>query len=293
MHPLWCNPPLTLHSCLAGFDFCYFDIDVGIEDVLPETIEAAANRSTHSPHRRHITDLLSPHQACDHIDYFHHGGGMNGIPENHELSQFLCENIDVTDYLDITPTSNCITVSGKQQGTGPDNPFYWDDVLPKVYGGTCEDYDTCPANGISGAARGPANKIIDVKTCATDGSEATGLYPTNALSITPRLRGQPMRYTMPKFVCLSYPAGISSFTVTYKLGPGGGPPYYGRNFMFGGSAVVTGCEGEEGTTILGGIARMAASCDDDTSVCVSFQAAPAASRGGGESEGCQRTSSPL
>ena len=96
----------------------------------------------------------------------------------------------------------------------------------------------CPSSGVSGFARGPGNRVVDIQTCATDGSEEAGLFPSST-DVSAWLRGKPMRYTMPKFVCFTYPAGLSSFELTYHVGPNpGAPPYYGRNFFFSGAYIV-------------------------------------------------------
>ena len=139
-----------------------------------------------------------------------------------------------------TPSAGCKLVTALREGIGSDNPVTWPDVLAGPSGGfTCEDYDLCPSNGVSGYARGPSNAVVDIKTCATDGSEGAGLFPQSSVNVTARLRGEPMRYTMPKFVCFTYPAGLSSFELTYHVGPNpGAPPYYGRNFFFSGAYIV-------------------------------------------------------
>ena len=175
-------------------------------------------------------------QACNVADYFHHGGGQSGIPERHN---YLCDNIKVDGYLEITtPSAGCTLITGLREGTGDDNPATWDDVVVEADGEfTCEDYDVCPSSGVSGFARGPGDGVVDVQTCATDGSEGAGLFPSST-DISPWLRGKPMRYTMPKFVCFTYAAGTSSFELTYRVGPGVGAPHYGRNFFFSGASVI-------------------------------------------------------
>ena len=178
-------------------------------------------------------------QACNHIDYFHHGGGQSGIPEGHT---YLCENIKVDDYLEITtPSAGCTFVTGLREGIGGDNPATRHDVVIQPDGDfTCEDYDVCPSSGVSGFARGPNDGVVDIQTCGTDGGKGAGLFPSSP-TISPWLRGKPMRYTMPKFVCFTYPAGTSSFEMTYRVGPGTSAPYYGRNFFFSGASVAPGC----------------------------------------------------
>ena len=188
-----------------------------------------------------LTFTGSDHQACGILDYFHHGGGEDGVPEGHALSNYLCDNIKGDEYLKVTtPSAGCKLVTALREGIGSDNPVTWLDVLAGPSGGfTCEDYDLCPSNGVSGYARGPSNAVVDIKTCATDGSEGAGLFPQSSVNVTARLRGEPMRYTMPKFVCFTYPAGLSSFELTYHVGPNpGAPPYYGRNFFFSGAYIV-------------------------------------------------------
>ena len=177
-------------------------------------------------------------QACNVADYFHHGGGQSGIPERHN---YLCDNIKVDGYLEITtPSAGCTLVTGLREGIGSDNPATWDDIIKADGEFTCEDYDVCPSSGVSGFARGPGNRVVDVQTCATDGIEGAGLFPSST-DISPWLRGKPMRYTMPKFVCFTYAAGTSSFELTYRVGPGVGAPHYGRNFFFSGASVAPGC----------------------------------------------------
>ena len=150
----------------------------------------------------------------------------------------MCDNIKVDGYLEITtPSAGCTLITGLREGTGDDNPATWDDVVVEADGEfTCEDYDVCPSSGVSGFARGPGDGVVDVQTCATDGSEGAGLFPSST-DISPWLRGKPMRYTMPKFVCFTYAAGTSSFELTYRVGPGERAPYYGRNFFFSGASV--------------------------------------------------------
>ena len=158
--------------------------------------------------------------------------GQSGIPERHN---YLCDNIKVDGYLEITtPSAGCTLVTGLREGVGSDNPATWDDIIKAEF--TCEDYDVCPSSGVSGFARGPGNRVVDVQTCATDGIEGAGLFPSST-DISPWLRGKPMRYTMPKFVCFTYAAGTSSFELTYRVGPGERAPYYGRNFFFSGASV--------------------------------------------------------
>ena len=180
--------------------------------------------------------LAVPCQACGSLNYFHHGGGKNGTPEGRG---YLCDNIKVDGYLKITtPSAGCTLVTGLREGTGADNPATWDDVVVDPDGDlTCEAYDMCPSSGVSGFARGPGNRVVDIQTCATDGSEEAGLFPSST-DVSAWLRGKPMRYTMPKFVCFTYAAGSSSFELTYRVGPGDGAPYYGRNFFFSGASVI-------------------------------------------------------
>jgi len=196
-----------------GFDFCLFDIDTGVGGSLVESVE-----------------------ACGSLNYFHHGGGKNGIPEGRG---YLCDNIKVDGYLEITtPSAGCTLVTGLREGTGADNPATWDDVVVDPDGDlTCEAYDMCPSSGVSGFARGPGDRVVDIQTCATDGSEEAGLFPSS-IDVSPWLRGKPMRYTMPKFVCFTFPAGTSSFELTYRVGLGASAPYYGRNFFFSGASVI-------------------------------------------------------
>jgi len=84
-----------------AFDLCLFDIDTGVNGALAESVE-----------------------ACNIVDYFHHGGG---IPDGHG---YLCDNIKVDGYLEITtPSAGCTLVTGLREGTGGDNPATWDDVV--------------------------------------------------------------------------------------------------------------------------------------------------------------------
>ena len=98
-------------------------------------------------------------QACNVADYFHHGGGQSGIPERHN---YLCDNIKVDGYLEITtPSAGCTLVTGLREGVGSDNPATWDDVVVEADGEfTCEDYDVCPSSGVSGFARGPGDGVV-------------------------------------------------------------------------------------------------------------------------------------
>ena len=202
----------------------------------------ATTPAASAAHRRrtvHLKPRRPSCQACNHIDYFHHGGGQSGIPEGHT---YLCENIKVDDYLEITtPSAGCTFVTGLREGIGGDNPATRHDVVIQPDGDfTCEDYDVCPSSGVSGFARGPNDGVVDIQTCGTDGGKGAGLFPSSP-TISPWLRGKPMRYTMPKFVCFTYPAGTSSFEMTYRVGPGTSAPYYGRNFFFSGASVAPGC----------------------------------------------------
>ena len=72
----------------AGFDFCFFDLDTGVEGHLQESIEAYS-----------VTD------------YYHHGQKPESnekMPAYHiasstkTIADYICNNIDVAKYMDIT-----------------------------------------------------------------------------------------------------------------------------------------------------------------------------------------------
>ena len=211
-----------------GFEFCFFDLDTG-----PQTEEGA------------VPIMQETIEACGLDDsratngYFMHGK----LPQESPLLPYLCENIKTEDYLEVSAANDCVTAKGLKEGTGVDNPADWDQVLLNTasdpifsgdYKATCADYDKCPPSGISGFARPPGINP-DIKVCA-DGEEATamGVYPSNPDST-------PMRYTMPKFICVSYPPGRTHFEVTYSVSdsPDG---RYGRNFQFAGTGMPSECQ---------------------------------------------------
>lgn len=196
---------------------CIMDTDTGVDGVLQESGE-----------------------FCGTIGDYHHG---KKPPESRYFYDYICDNIDAEEYVEIT-REECVTIKGLAEGTGPDNPRLWDDVwMTPAAQNSCADYDKCPASGTSGFCRGPGDKMCDIIKCPgqTSTKAGAGLYSSSS-RLTSRLRGKPFRYTMPKFVCFTYPAGSSSFTLTYTVGGNpGAPPYYGRNFMFGGTSIEKQC----------------------------------------------------
>ena len=167
--------------------------------------------------------------------YFMHGKLPTGRSAA-ELGDNLCDNIDTAPYMDVVPgrggSDGCVDVRAKREGRGPDNPQRFSDVF--LLSSECPQYDICPADGVSGYRR-PPGKNPDIIECSAGGdgefrySPAAGLYPPSH-----RLAGAPYRYTLPKFVCLMYPPGTSSWTVTYSV-TSHTEAKYGRNFLFAGS----------------------------------------------------------
>ena len=127
----------------------------------------------------------------------------------------MCNNIDVTPYMQITeypnpddPSTTCLDVVGLQPGKGSDNPIFQDSPL---FSNTadCNLYDICPADGESGGDRG--NIGTDLITCTPgDVVAGAGEYPADADG---GLANNPYRWTMPKFICIDYPSGLSSITL--------------------------------------------------------------------------------
>ena len=220
------------------YDMCFFDLDTGIASasgdgaVLEETIH-----------------------ACGIASYYHHGkkpADRFGQPAR--MADYICGSADISvdDHMEIVPSSeggeDCVTVRALAQGTGRDNPRSWADVLLLAgdgdgtwsVSGTCDDYNRCPDSGVSGFPRGPGmpGTIVDIVECGAseEGSlSATGVYPDGGASVE-RLVGQPFRYTLPKFICLSFPAGSSAFEITFSVGGNADAPAgYGRNLLFGGT----------------------------------------------------------
>ena len=201
------------------FDFCFFDFDTG-------------------PHLGELANMRESMVACGTSGYFMHGK----LPEASSIKDFLCPDIDTSPYMRIEEDAGCIRVEALAEGRGPDNPSDFPEALMNIPGGasgTCGDYDKCPGlahgrmpgDGISGYPR-PPGRVLDEVICTDEGAEipGAGVYPDGS-----RKSGQPYRYTMPKFVCLQYPAGISSFEVTYEVGRNFDASAYGRNFLFAGT----------------------------------------------------------
>ena len=92
----------------------------------PETLYPGTPVHPRSAKRVRLS-LAVPCQACGSLNYFHHGGGKNGTPEGRG---YLCDNIKVDGYLEITtPSAGCTLVTGLREGAGADNPATWDDVV--------------------------------------------------------------------------------------------------------------------------------------------------------------------
>ena len=104
---------------------------------------------------------------------------------------------------------------------------------------TCAQYNQCPCTGYSGFDRtGTAGN----QSCNASYSDGMGTYPVTDLGVggsKNRLAGSPFRWTMPKFVCLTYPNGTSNFNVTYTVGVNSRAELgYGRAFLFGAKATA-------------------------------------------------------
>ena len=212
----------------AGFDFCYYDFDTGPMGSMTETMEACG------------LDTRADG------GFFMHGK----LPlDGHQLATrgSLCEDIATEDFMGIEAgwggSQDCVRVRGLKEGRGSDNPQKFSDVMMGAYAGSpgeCYRYDICPADGVSGYRR-PPGKNPDIIECSAGGdgefrySPAAGLYPPSH-----RLAGAPYRYTLPKFVCLMYPPGTSSWTVTYSV-TSHTEAKYGRNFLFAGSGTSREC----------------------------------------------------
>jgi len=177
------------------------------------------------------------------------GGKMQDVRGSSLIKDYLCDNIDTTGYMNITVSDDgsCATVSGLKRGTGNDNPNDFFEVLmdtPVIFGGksgVCDDYDKCPATGISGTEK----RYEDVITCTQgESSPGAGVYPTNASNGAQYIQfvGKPYRYTMPKFLCLEFPAKTNPFILDLEVSKSGSNENdYGRNFLFGGLSVPREC----------------------------------------------------
>jgi hypothetical protein len=195
---------------------CFFDFDSGVSGFLRESMV-----------------------ACGVSGYF-----TQGIPDGGSSSRLgigqtaLCDNIDTSDYMDIHEVKlgdqgKCINVTALKEGVGADNPFDTNEALLD----NCALYDVCPADGISGGPRNPISP--DVIDCDPGSPKAeTGEFPGRARA---DLAGNPYRWTLPKFVCFEYPAGLSRIDVTYTVSSSRGGDTSGRNFLFTGLSAPEKC----------------------------------------------------
>eukprot|EP00962_Isochrysis_galbana_P055012 scaffold26685_cov90-Isochrysis_galbana.AAC.2 len=178
--------------------------------------------------------LVETLTICGWENYIHQGRVTVTDPSPPFATQFvldaMCPNIDVSAYLDITefqnpnnPSETCISVVGLESGRGSDNPQTRESVILDA----CQDYDICPADGLSGTDR--AQTGDDSFTC-TPGSTvaAAGEFPAGQLE--PGLREQPFRWTVTKFICLQYSGGRDQLDFTYKVSTSR-TGQFGRNFL--------------------------------------------------------------
>ena len=223
------------------FEFCFFDLDTGPSNTMQETL-----------------------RACGVDGYFSHGR----VPARQSIRPYLCPNIDTAAFMDVSLEGGCVTATGLREGRGSDNPQEFYEVFMNTaddrrFGGasgSCDDYDTCPADaygnmvcgslpqrdgvwpgtdgvdcgfGISGYGRPPGQRA-DILNCRLrPGTLGAGVYPrSNGFDKA----GSPFRWTMPKFVCMEYSAGTSSFDVTYSVTADTNGKF-GRNFLFAGAGV--------------------------------------------------------
>eukprot|EP00967_Tisochrysis_lutea_P054278 scaffold67814_cov32-Tisochrysis_lutea.AAC.3 len=140
----------------------------------------------------------------------------------------MCDNIDVSDYMSVTEFvdggNQCIEVTGLLPGRGQDNPDNFDDVvlisnaLSSSPINNCNLYDTCPSDGVSGGVVnfGRYDDSISCTPNQFDTGSAVGEYPAT-FGGKAELIGNPYRRTMPKFICMDFPAGQSS--ITFKCVP--------------------------------------------------------------------------
>jgi hypothetical protein len=210
------SPDLSLASFpRAGFTFCFFDFDTGISGRLRERMHACNVLSVST---QGMSGSLGPDALCPNID--------------------VSSNMDIEDSPDPNGANRCVSVTALAEGNGDDNPKFFDEVLL----GDCALYDTCPADGVSGSPRW--DFADQVKMCTPDATvsgSATGEYPPTARA---ELANNPYRWTMPKFVCFEYPAGLSGFEVQYSVGASLEPGFSGRNFLFSGLSAPAECVDE-------------------------------------------------
>ena len=236
-----------------AFDFCFFDLDTGPGGYMKETLS-----------------------ACGVDGYYMHGK----VPSRGVILDHLCPNIDTSGFIKVSRSGDCAVAEGLREGRGSDNPQEFYEVLMKragengaSYSGECADYDLCPWEepfghmkcsdpivdpstgdkiervdgvncgfGVSGYER-PPGVTPDIINCREgEGPRATGVYPSTN---TYGKAGSPFRWTMPKFVCMEYPRGLSDFQVSYSVSPDrpASKGRFGRNFLFAGSGVPRDCRG--------------------------------------------------
>ena len=235
-----------------GFEFCYFDLDTGPEGTMRETVKSCG------------VDL-------NRGGYFMHGRLPPAWAASGPLPDHLCANVDTSEYIGVSsPGDGCVTAEGLREGRASDNPVDFYEVLMgtsepafKSTSGVCADYDTCPASvigvmecgaardgvtpgtpgvdcgaGVSGYRR-PPGELVDAIVCPPGSpTPAGGVYPLSNLA---GKAGAPYRWTMPKFICLEYPSGISHFDVTFTVGSTERDYKDGRNVMFAGLNLPREC----------------------------------------------------
>eukprot|EP00962_Isochrysis_galbana_P010339 scaffold2858_cov107-Isochrysis_galbana.AAC.2 len=184
--------------------------------------------------------LVETLTICGWENYIHQGRVSVTDPSPPFATQLvldaMCPSIDVSAYLDITefpnpnnPSETCISVVGMHSGRGSDNPQTRESVILD----TCQDYDTCPADGLSGADR--AQTGDDSFPCTPGSTVATaGEYPATQVDVG--LRNQPFRWTVTKFICLQYSGGRDQLDFTYQVSRSR-DGQSGRNFLISGFAV--------------------------------------------------------
>jgi len=210
-------------------------------------------------------------RTCGISEHFMHG--QPKADPSDLISDYICPStgndaVTTTGYLEVTTgaaagpvlvsgddVDTCIKVVGIQEGRGSDNPHAFYEVFPGFAPTdtitepiSCQDYNTCPGTGTSGGRRPPGN-IDNTITCTPDeiggSGVAAGIYPPESGGFRVQLAENPLRYTLPKFACVTYPAGTSSFTVEYTVSPNAADaePGYGRAFLFAGTALPELCIG--------------------------------------------------
>ena len=67
----------------------------------------------------HLAESL---EGCGVQDYYHQGRPKSASAT---MAPYICDNINASDYMDITFESTCVNVTGKTEGAGQDNPRSW------------------------------------------------------------------------------------------------------------------------------------------------------------------------